>query len=406
MTTVERFDRQAFRTVMGNYPTGVTVVTAIDDGGRPLGLTIGSFTSVSLDPPLVAFYPMAGSSTFATMRELRGFCVNILAEDQEHICRQFASRQAEKFDGLQWRTSPNGRPILDDAIAWLDCDFDTVVPAGDHYIATGRVTDLAVERDRMPLLFFQGGYGSFLPRSLVASASGTLPGIFQTVDAARRPMEELADTLGVGCLAVSVVNGDLITLASTVQTGSHRVPAGVGARVRWAPPLGAMFVAWAGDEECEHWMRRSRSPLSDVQRAQLVEATETVRERGWSIGLDTESQRTFESALVDCDSSPDDGADIDRLLEMLNDGYEPRELSDVDRFRVRHIGAPVFDKDGRVVLDLHLVQLPGSLTKAELDRYVDAVRAAATALTEAVGGVAPTSLPALKTLSPQTEDRS
>ena len=154
------FDSAKFRQVLGHFPTGVTVVTAAPDSG-PVGLAVGSFASVSLDPPLVAFFPDRGSSSWPRIEETGSFCVNILAEDQEDVCRRFASKGDDKFAGLGWSPAGSGAPVLDGALAWIDCDIDQVLDAGDHFCVLGRVRDLEVAHDGAPLLFFRGGYGRF-----------------------------------------------------------------------------------------------------------------------------------------------------------------------------------------------------------------------------------------------------
>jgi len=110
-------DGDWFRRVLGHYPTGVSVVTGIADDGVAVGLAVGSFTSVSLNPPLVAFLPRTGSSSWPKIRDSRKFCVNILAADQEEVCRTFATRGGDKFAGLSWRAAASGSPILDATIA-------------------------------------------------------------------------------------------------------------------------------------------------------------------------------------------------------------------------------------------------------------------------------------------------
>lgn len=154
------FDSAKFRQVLGHFPTGVTVVTAAGADGV-VGLAIGSFASVSLDPPLVAFFPDKGSSSWPKIEATGGFCVNVLAEDQEEVCRRFASKAEDKFAGLGWEPAASGAPILNGVLAWIDCTVDSVVAAGDHWCVTGRVRDLDVARDGGPLLFFRGGYGRF-----------------------------------------------------------------------------------------------------------------------------------------------------------------------------------------------------------------------------------------------------
>jgi 3-hydroxy-9,10-secoandrosta-1,3,5(10)-triene-9,17-dione monooxygenase reductase component len=156
----QRFDSARFRQVLGHFPTGVTVITAAAEGG-PVGLAVGAFSSVSLDPPLVAFFPDKGSSSWPRIEAAGSFCVNILAEDQEEVCRRFASKGDDKFAGLGWSPAGSGAPLLDGVLAWVDCDIDSVAEAGDHFCVLGRVRDLGVGRDGGPLLFFRGGYGRF-----------------------------------------------------------------------------------------------------------------------------------------------------------------------------------------------------------------------------------------------------
>ena len=156
------FDAARFRQVLGHFPTGVTVVTAVN-GDTPVGLAVGSFTSVSLEPPLVAFCPAKSSSSWPKIREAGSFCVNILAESQEHVCRAFASKAADKFEGLGWRKGTRNVPVLADVLAWIVCEIDAVHEAGDHDIVVGRVLELEVEQESGPLVFYRGGYGRFTP---------------------------------------------------------------------------------------------------------------------------------------------------------------------------------------------------------------------------------------------------
>jgi 3-hydroxy-9,10-secoandrosta-1,3,5(10)-triene-9,17-dione monooxygenase reductase component len=152
------FDSARFRQVLGHFPTGVTVITAMS-GGAPVGLAVGSFASVSLEPPLVLFCAAQSSSTWPLIREAGRFCVNVLAEDQEDVCRSFASKGADKFAGIGWKHSALGEPQLDGVLAWIDCEIAEVVPEGDHDVVIGRVRGLEVVREGGPLLFFRGGYG-------------------------------------------------------------------------------------------------------------------------------------------------------------------------------------------------------------------------------------------------------
>ncbi len=154
------FDSAKFRQVLGHFPTGVTVITADGDDGL-VGLAVGSFASVSLDPPLVAFFPARNSSSWPKIEAAGVFCVNVLAEDQEDVCRRFAAKGDDKFAGLGWKAAGSGSPLLDGVVAWIDCHIESVTEAGDHFCVLGRVRDLAVAHDGAPLVFFRGGYGRF-----------------------------------------------------------------------------------------------------------------------------------------------------------------------------------------------------------------------------------------------------
>ncbi len=153
-------DPAQFRQVLGHFPTGVAVVTAMHEG-VPVGLSIGSFTSVSLDPPLVAFFPSKTSTSWPVIEASGAFCANVLAEDQEELSRLFAGKAEDKFAGIGWRPGPTGSPVLDGVLAWIDCDIERVEEAGDHWYVLGRVRDLAATGTGGPLVFFRGGYGRF-----------------------------------------------------------------------------------------------------------------------------------------------------------------------------------------------------------------------------------------------------
>lgn len=154
-------DPKLYRQVLGQYPTGVCVITAIGEDGEPVAMVVGSFTSVSLSPPLVGFFPDKASSSWAKLRSSRHFCVNMLASSQEPVCRKLASKDADKFSGTAHSLSGNGIPLLHDVVARIECDMHSITDAGDHELALGLVRSLEVVSDALPLLFHQGGYGSF-----------------------------------------------------------------------------------------------------------------------------------------------------------------------------------------------------------------------------------------------------
>jgi 3-hydroxy-9,10-secoandrosta-1,3,5(10)-triene-9,17-dione monooxygenase reductase component len=148
---------RAYRDVLGQYASGVTVVTTVLDK-VPVGMTCQSFTSVSLDPPLVAFLPMKTSRAFAAIRKSRRFCVNFLAADQAEVSNTFASLADDKFADIDWQPTSAGMPRIDGIVGWVDCTVQDVHEAGDHYLVIGRVEDLGHGDADKPLLFHRGRY--------------------------------------------------------------------------------------------------------------------------------------------------------------------------------------------------------------------------------------------------------
>jgi len=167
MSESHTFDAQDFRTVLGHFPTGVTIISGMQDD-EPLGFTIGSFTSVSLDPPLVGFLPMKDSATWEAMSKSGSFCVNVLSRKQADLCWTFAKsgNENDRYQGVDWHPAPTGSPIIDRAVAWIDCNVEAVHEMGDHYFVLGRVVALEADADQngtgpFPLLFFKGTLGGF-----------------------------------------------------------------------------------------------------------------------------------------------------------------------------------------------------------------------------------------------------
>ena len=153
-------DIATFRTVLGHFATGVALITAMD-GDEPVGMACNSFTSVSLDPPLVLFCAAKASSTWPRMQPAQAFAANVLGEDGEELCRLFATKGADRFKHLAWSSYRTGSPVIHDALAFVDCVTEAEHDAGDHVIVVGRVVELGYASEGKPLLFYRGGYGHF-----------------------------------------------------------------------------------------------------------------------------------------------------------------------------------------------------------------------------------------------------
>ncbi|WP_084000496.1 flavin reductase family protein [Actinomadura kijaniata] len=156
-------DPGGLRRVLGHFATGVALVTGLD-AGKPVGLLVNSFTSVSLEPPLIAFCVAHTSSSWPRLRAGGRHCVSFLAADQREQAHRLAASGDAKFRGLAWSPSPSGLPLPDGALAWLECAVEAEHPAGDHVIVVARVHRMgrsgAVPHPG-PLVFYRGGYGRF-----------------------------------------------------------------------------------------------------------------------------------------------------------------------------------------------------------------------------------------------------
>jgi 3-hydroxy-9,10-secoandrosta-1,3,5(10)-triene-9,17-dione monooxygenase reductase component len=161
------FDAAEFRAVLGHFPTCVTIVTTIDPKrSEPVGLTIGSFTSVSLEPPMVGFLPVSTSETLRAITESGRFAVNELSSGQDEWCWRFAKsgNEDQRFIDIDWSPSPGGSPLLPGVLAWIDCEVAGIFEMGDHHFVLGRVMALENHPDselHRPMLFYRGALGHF-----------------------------------------------------------------------------------------------------------------------------------------------------------------------------------------------------------------------------------------------------
>jgi flavin reductase (DIM6/NTAB) family NADH-FMN oxidoreductase RutF len=155
-------DTREFRTALGSFATGVTIVTAMGPEGRPVGLTCNSFASVSLNPPLILWSLVTHSTSLPVFQEASHFAVNILGASQDALALQFARSTADKFAGVSWTPGLGGAPVLTGCVAHFQCRSADRYYGGDHVIFLGAVEDFAHSRDQ-PLLFSRGKFGSFVP---------------------------------------------------------------------------------------------------------------------------------------------------------------------------------------------------------------------------------------------------
>jgi 3-hydroxy-9,10-secoandrosta-1,3,5(10)-triene-9,17-dione monooxygenase reductase component len=172
-------DPRTFRHVLGQFCTGITIITTMsegDTGPEPVGFACQSFAALSLDPPLVLFCPTKQSRSWQAIESSGKFCVNVLHEKQQHVSARFGSREPDKFAGIDWSPSPLGSPVIADTLAHIDCTVHSVHDGGDHFVVFGAVHSLSEsstdERSReensarrkpRPLLFYRGEYTGIEP---------------------------------------------------------------------------------------------------------------------------------------------------------------------------------------------------------------------------------------------------
>lgn len=152
------FDQKAFRNACGMFATGITVVTTVGPEGEPVGMTVNSFTSVSLDPPLVLWNVGNHARSFALFSTTAHYAVHILHKEQEALSSHFATRGDDKFRDLNWSLGIVGSPILPDYAVCFQCTMEHVYPGGDHNILVGRVVAFEDRGNQEALLFFRGKY--------------------------------------------------------------------------------------------------------------------------------------------------------------------------------------------------------------------------------------------------------
>jgi 3-hydroxy-9,10-secoandrosta-1,3,5(10)-triene-9,17-dione monooxygenase reductase component len=157
---VSGLDQARFREVLGHFATGVTIVTANEEG-VPVGFSCQSFAALSMDPPMVLLAPSRSSTSWPRIAQAGAFCVNILGEHQEALCRAFAVSGGDKFDGVAWTPGVTGAPLITGSLATIECRLGSIHDGGDHELVTGHVVDMAIG-EGAPLLFYRSGFGHFV----------------------------------------------------------------------------------------------------------------------------------------------------------------------------------------------------------------------------------------------------
>ncbi|MFC5496267.1 flavin reductase [Caenimonas terrae] len=356
------FDARELRQVLGSFVTGVTVITTVDAAGKPHGLTVNSFSSVSLDPPLVLWSQSLNAPSHPVFLQAERFVVNILADDQVEISNKFARGNADKFAGCATDPGLGGVPLIRGSAAWLECRRMESFRGGDHMVFLGQVE--RIERTgRQPLVFGGGRYLVAQPHDLGALLTESGPNIarLQAVRLATRAVVELSDeideTLGLG---VWGNHGPTI-----VRWEEAKLPVSDNLRTGLVLPVltsatGLAFAAWLPPE--------LSAPFIDAELAQ-------------------DGNDQF---LADARGLPE------RLAEIRSQGFV--RLVGIDDFTelygrsISALSVPVFDPDGAMVLALTAIGASDRLDTSDSGKVlVGMLRCAATLTQRLRGSSAPAS---------------
>ena len=388
-----RFDAATFREVLGHYPTGVVVVTGVHPDGDPVGMVVGTFSSVSLDPALVSFMPGAGSSTYARLRECPSFVINVLAHDQTDVCRTMAIPADDKFDRVAWTPSASGAPVLDNAVALVHCRLEQEVLAGDHYITLCAVDDLEIVRAVTPLLFFQGGYGGFNPKGLSALGDGDFIEALRLAESARPHIRRLADRYRCEAAVLVVLNNDEMTTADSAYAGTSEVYERLGARLPLMPPIGEVYIAFAPQEVQDHWC--GKAAADEETQARYRRRLETIRRDGYAVvqvgAVGAVQYAQLHEALDEYASgplTPSRERAVRQTIAEMSHFFEPIDICEETSYQLGSIVVPVFNPDGSVSMVLRLTQLPQGACGTTVREWVGALQDAAREVTATLRGSA------------------
>ena len=353
------FDARELRQVLGSFVTGVTVITTIDAQGKPHGLTVNSFSSVSLDPPLILWSQSLTAPSHPVFRDAERFVVNILADDQVAISNQFARGKDDKFAGCATDPGLSGIPLIRGSAAWLECRRMDSFRGGDHMVFLGQVE--RIERTgRQPLVFGGGRYLVAQPHDLGAQITESGPNIarLQAVRVATRALVELSDeldeTLGLGVW------------------GNH----------------GPTIVRW----------EEAKQPVSDNLRTGLVLPVLTsATGLAFTAWLPPELTEPFVAAEAKAQKQDNQVALIEglaqRLAEIRSLGFVRLvgidDFSDLYGGSISALSVPVFDPDGAMVLALTAIGASDRLDTSEAGKVVGGMRRCADTLTQRLRGTPP-----------------
>lgn len=367
-------DISDFRSVMANYPTGVVVITAIVED-LPVGMVVGSFTSISLEPFKVGYFPSKGSQTFETLRSCATFAVNVLSADQEALCRRFATRKDDKFDGVSWQPGPGGAPLIDGALAWIECSVDQVLELGDHYLVVGQPTMLEVGSPNLPLMFFQGAYGKFSAHPKSTAFSSDPWTVARRMALIPKCLEELARNTGADVAVVAGSRNDLWVASTSERASSVKV----GARIPLVSPVASILVSPDNDAQLSSWLA-PYEVSNEASRRVAMTRLARAHHRGFSLALEDPATAQAMYAGWAAYSSelrtPNEERQFRQLYEAMAHLYEPEDGALCGEVRIRSLIVPIGATDIETT-GLRLSGIDEPVTRKQIEELAGAMVACA-----------------------------
>ena len=350
-----------WRTVLGEYPTGVAIVTSLAEDGQPVGMVVGSFSAVSQDPPMIGFMPANNSSTFPEIARHGRLVVNVLGANHEALCRAFAQRQPDRFGEGRWVKTAGGLPRLSDALAWFEAGVVAQHPAGDHTIVVAAVDDFGVGGTNagLPLLYLRGGYGSFTVPSLSFDVQGFTSQL-RLVEAIRDAVITFAEDLNVECVTCGLAGDSVVVLnAMNLRGGFDRSTRPVGSSFLFAAPMAPTFAAWASDEVQTTWLENARHLFGGIDRPVLQALLERTRSRGFGVWRGATLAEEFDhvrAAHADGRSEPAAlWAAVAKTLDEPDGSPLPDDATAAQ--------VPVFGPDGNVQMVVVVSKFEGAVSR-------------------------------------------
>lgn len=377
-----------WRTVLGEYPTGVSLITSKNsETGDDVGMVVGTFSAVSAEPPMISFMATKSSFNYGKISENGKFTASVLGAGHEDLCRSFARGTEDKFQKGKWEVAQSGLARLTDAVAWFDAEITQVVEAGDHDIVIALVKDFGVGNGDagMPLLFLKGGYGAFTVPKLEFSPAG-FGGQLRLVEVARTELDRLAQKIDGDAFVATVAQDSVVVLARANVGASSPATEFIGQSFPFAAPVASVFAVWSHAERVKLWEENSRHILGKVDRPFLEELFARVRERGYAISVGTAMDDTFDRIVGNQESKQ---SEISQLWQALSDEYLALAAGENWHSNVTAIQVPIFGEDAVTRFELFVTLTKPIQSKEQFDAFASTVLDAAARITKATGGVFP-----------------